>query len=266
MSGINPTIFTAVCRLKAHFADDIGNSKQVVGTGFWVKDGENPFFVTNKHNIDPTLKLGNNTPFKLSRLEIQLRRQIGNKLLPQVSFFTVSNVTQALRIHPTADVAILFNPSVKTPDFGFNWFSVHELASTEFLSNSVAAMDIASFIGYPGLSGKQWWDEQWQLAIARVANIASWPAIPFTNAGIKTSDVTLVSGLSFSGSSGSPIILHQKGIKTGEGLTGGSYVEPKVIGIMPGHWWGSESPDDIFFHSGLSYFTRASAILELLNT
>lgn len=265
MSGINPAIFTAVCRLKVYFTDDIGNSKEIVGTGFWVKNGETPFFVTNKHNVDPKLKLGENTELKLNRLEIQLRRQIGDKLLPPVSFFSVENITQALRIHPTADVAILLNPSIVASGFGFNWFSVPEIATAEYLSNSVAAMDIASFIGYPGLSGKPWWDEQWQVAVARVVNIASWPAIPFTNTGIKTSDVTLVSGLSFSGSSGSPIILHQKGIKVGGGLTGGAYVEPKVIGIMSGHWWGHESPDDIFFHSGLSYFTRAPAITELLN-
>jgi hypothetical protein len=265
MSGINQEILTAVCRLKVHFADDIGNTKEVLGTGFWVKVGKVYAFVTNKHNIDPALKLGAATNFQLAKIEIQLRRKIGQTLFPTVSFFAVRDIERSLRIHPTADVAALFNPSIDVSGFGFNWFSVQELATQEFLSSSVSAMDIASFLGYPGLSGKHWWDEQWQLAVARVVNIASWPAIPFTNAGIKTSDVTLVSGLSFSGSSGSPIILHEKGIRVGKGLTGPTYIEPKVIGIMSGHWWGQESPDDIFFHSGLSYFTRSPRILDLLH-
>lgn len=265
MSGINQTVFTAVCRLKVMFQDDIGNHKEITGTGFWVKNGEKSMFVTNRHNIDPTLKLGSETKFKLSRLDIQLRQKIGDSLFASVSYFPVHELANSLRVHPTADVAILCNPSFEAPGYGYNWFSIPDFATADFMANSVAAMDIASFIGYPGINGKTWWDEQWQLAVARAVNIASWPTLPFTNAGIKTSDVTLVSGLSFSGSSGSPIILHQKGVEVGNGLQGGNYVGPKVIGIMSGHWWGQESPNDIFFHSGLSYFTRSTAIIDLVN-
>lgn len=87
MSGINQAIFTAVCRLKVRFSDDLGNKKEIIGTGFWVKDGENSFFVTNKHNVDPTLKLGPETKFKLAYLEIQLRQQVGTALHQAVSFF-----------------------------------------------------------------------------------------------------------------------------------------------------------------------------------
>ncbi len=35
MSGINQGVVFDVCRLKAQFADDIGNTKEIVGTGFW---------------------------------------------------------------------------------------------------------------------------------------------------------------------------------------------------------------------------------------
>jgi hypothetical protein len=264
MSGINQTLFTAVCRIKVRFQDDIGNQEEITGTGFWVKDGEKSSFVTNKHNVDPTLKLGPETTLKLNRFEVQLRQQIGDSLFSSVSYFPVQNLATSLRIHQSADVAIFYNPSFEAPGYGYNWFSLPDLATADFLSGSVSAMDIASFIRYPGLKGKAWWDEQWQLAVARVVNIASWPAIPFTNSGIKTSDVLLVSGLSFSGSSGSPIILHQKGVKAGNGLQGGNYIGPKVLGIMSGHWWGHESPEDLFFHSGLSYFTRSTAIMDLL--
>lgn len=171
----------------------------------------------------------------------------------------------SLRLHPTADVAVITAPSFDAAGFGYNFFSISEIATNDFLHNLVLPMDVASFIGYPGRKGNPWWDELWQMSIARSVNIASVPAIPFSNTEIRTSDVSLVSGLSFSGSSGSPIMSHEKGIRVGNGLIGGTYAEPKLIGIMSGHWWGQESSAGMFFHSGLSYFTRSTAILELLN-
>ena len=69
----------------------------------------------------------------------------------------------------------------------------------------------------------------------------------------------LFRSLSFSGSSGSPVISHEKGIP---GISG--YVEPKILGIMSGHWWDEEPESGMFFHSGLSYFTRVTSIRELV--
>ena len=74
----------------------------------------------------------------------------------------------------------------------------------------------------------------------------------------------LVSGLSFSGSSGSAVISHEKGIRLGVGLSGSNYVEPKLVGIMSGHWWNDEK-QDAFQHSGLSYLTSSIAIIDLFN-
>jgi hypothetical protein len=125
-------------------------------------------------------------------------------------------------------------------------------------------MDAASFIGFAGNKDSQWWDQLWRLGIARTVNIASVPGIPFTHADLKTSDVTLVAGLSFSGSSGSVVILHEKSLKVGDGLVNPHYVPPKVIGIMSGHWWDIGAEPGLFLHSGISYFTRSSSVLSLL--
>lgn len=264
MSGINPDIFTAVCRLQVHFSDGLGNSKKIYGTGFWVKSDADNFFITNRHNIDPTLKLGSSTSFKLDKVYLQMRRMIGKSMLPEADFFRIEDVDRSVVVHSTSDVVAFKNPKIKCDGYGFNWFSKNEIADSDYLCKLVLPMDIASFIGYPGLKGKDWWDQQWQLGVARVVNIASNPAFSFTNPGIKTSDVALVSGLSFSGSSGSPVILHQKGFKATPPMQVMGYVEPKLIGIMSGHWWGEEDSENIFFHSGLSYFTRSTSILELL--
>lgn len=125
-------------------------------------------------------------------------------------------------------------------------------------------MDVASFVGFPGNDGKKWWNKKWNLPISRTVHIASWPRIASSNNSIPTLDVMLVSGLSFSGSSGSPIISYEKGIKAGATLSTVSYVAPRILGIMSGHWWNEEPKGGMFFHSGLSYFTRATSIRELL--
>lgn len=273
MSGINSELFTAVSQLRACFEDGLNTPKNIIGTGFWLKFNDKNVFVTNKHNLDPTLKLGNHTPYKLKKIEIQLRKTNDVKLIldnpPEPHFFEVDTFDKSLQFHTDADVALLIDPIFDSAiGFSFNWFSFADLATEQFLSDSVFAMDIASFIGYPGTTIKdkqrKLWDMKWHLPVARVCNIASWPKVSFQNPGIMTSDVCLVSGLSFLGSSGSPIILHEKGIRTSGGLSGGNYVAPKILGIMSGHWWNEESHEDFFFHSGISYFTRSTSILELL--
>ena len=127
-------------------------------------------------------------------------------------------------------------------------------------------MDFVSFIGYPGSNGLGWWDQRWNTPIARMATIASNPAVPFTHDSISTADVTLVSGLSFSGSSGSPVLLHQKGLRTSGLVVDPAFTPAMLLGIMSGHWWDVTEKPAMFKHSGLSYFTRATSISLLLDT
>ena len=269
MSGIHPGAMLAVCRVLVTFRDRIGNGKEISGTGFWVNDGDSNYFVTNRHNVDPTLKLGNETPFKLESMRIQLRQQESpGKWLPAIFLVSVTNLAESLKCHSSADVAVLKDPSLDSDDplVGHSTFNIEELADDQFLAESIGPMDAASFIGFPGQDGRVWWDQQWHFPISRTVHISSWPRIPFSNDAISTSDVTLVSGLSFSGSSGSPVISHQKGMSgfTSEGKGGSKYVETRILGIMSGHWWDDEPDNGMFHHSGLSYFTRATSIRELL--
>ena len=261
MSGISHLAMFHTSQIEVTFFDDIGNSKVISGTGFWVKKGATSYFVTNAHNVNPTMKLGSDTKFQLNKIRILLRMTFGI-YLPNTKLCTISSYN--LKCHETADVAILSDVvfSDAPPHFQYSTFLHSDLADTEFLSKSLQAMDMASFIGFPGTGNVVWYDEAWKVPIARTINLASLPSIPFTNAQILTSDVSLVSGLSFSGSSGSPVISHSKGLNVGEGLTGGNYIPPKVIGIMSGHWRDHEPA--MFSHSGLSYFTRSPSILSLL--
>lgn len=87
--------------------------------------------------------------------------------------------------------------------------------------------------------------------------------MPFTNPAIQSGNVCLVSGLSFSGSSGSPVLLHQKGIPS---VRDHHFVPPKIMGIMYGHWWEVSETPEMLRHSELPYFTRADSVTSLLMT
>src|SRR5580765_1830992 len=127
MSGMNPSVLLAVCRMQVDFRDDIGNSRTISGTGFWVRSGENDCFVTNRHNVDPAMKLGASTKLRVEGVSIQLRLQItpGN-WRPDTFFVRVENLQSCLRLHASADVAALINPSLPTdnPLIGHSTFTL----------------------------------------------------------------------------------------------------------------------------------------------
>jgi len=59
------------------------------------------------------------------------------------------------------------------------------------------------------------------------------------------------------------VLLHQKGIPPGD-IVDPMYAPPTILGIMSGHWWDVAKEPEMFRHSGLSYFTRSTSILELV--
>jgi hypothetical protein len=122
----------------------------------------------------------------------------------------------------------------------------------------VSPLDNISFIGFPG---EDWEDRILKLPIARSAVIASLPHLSHSNDKMKTTDVTLATGFSFGGSSGSPVILNQKSFPVGAHLINPNYVPSKLIGIMSGHWNDAEKRDE---HKGISYYTRSTSLLSLI--
>jgi hypothetical protein len=273
MSGLSQNIVKGIFQVMCTFRCAIGNpEKTITGTGFFVNTLSGKLcFITNKHNVDPRLKLGADTTYSLEKISLHLRKQSEQDTL---SFETKWLHLASLRLKNSdnADVSVIFDMQT-TQDIGEyqpDPFKISDIADEDYLKDKVSMMDIASFVGFPGRkNGKGWWDEEGNLPISRTVNISSYPRKPFVNSQIRTSDVILVSGLSFSGSSGSPIFLHKKGIfiNSGVGITvdNSGYVPPKLIGIMSGHWQDDDKIEpEMFFHSGLSYFTKSTAILDLL--
>jgi len=273
MSGINKAVIFAVTRLKVRFEDGLNAPIAISGTGFWIKSNRNKqLLITNKHNLDPKLKLGSATRYSLTHVEVQLRKIGLNQHFEETEFVPISNVANCIKFSSNADCAIIVEPQyVNRPvDYSHNNIMQNDIAEQSLLNDKVQMMDIASFVGFPGDNRTEWWDQRWNLPVARLVNISSWPSIPYTNVDVITADTMLVSGLSFSGSSGSPLFLHQKGLKPTTGdiiINDDNYVEPKILGIMSGHWWLDEANTPQLFkrHSGLSYVTRSTSILDLIN-
>ena len=181
----------------------------------------------------------------------------------ETRWFSVDNLNE-IRFASQGDVMTIV-PRFTEPAVGVEPHTMQRdaLADDAFLQNSVEPMDFASFIGFPGASGVEWWDQLSNSPIARMLNIASIPRLPFSNSAIPTGNVMLVSGLSISGSSGSPVITHQKGVQVGQGLIG-DFTPPKIIEVMSGHFTAVGQAG--FAPSGLSYLTRSTSITELLDS
>lgn len=268
MGRYNTKIVYAVTQIKTKFSDELGNSRTGTGTGFFLtKTNGEIVYVTNKHNLDPVL-LGLGAGYQLSGLEIQQREYKNNSFTPNTRFIKVDLNSTQIIYSEIADVSIVISPKFIDQEPSYLHYSLNaeqNLADEKFHLESMEIMDHVSFFGFPGTSSSSWWDMEWNMPIARIASIASLPFIPFSHKEIPTSDVTLVSGLSFTGSSGSLVLLHQKGMPPGD-LIDPSYVAPKIIGIMSGHFKEKPSQESEMFraHSGLSYYTRSTTIIELL--
>jgi hypothetical protein len=259
-SGINSKAFYMVSRIQTTFRDYLGNPKTGTGTGFWVKDNqEKHSFVTNRHNLDPKLKFGETTPYKLESVAIEIRKIDGNRVFPETKFF---NVTDANAIHHTdADCSILRDVQFEDRDSSYDYytFPIKDIADKVFFDEVAWPLDEITFIGFP----QDWYDTAWKLPIGRGATIASIPSRSFTNPAIKISDTLLVSGFSFNGSSGSPVFLHHQIFNTNQRKKRPA----KLVGIMSGRAREKvEDEPEMFRQTGLSYFTRSTSILDLLNS
>lgn len=268
----NENLLWAVHRIAATFSDPLMNIRTSVGTGFWLRSlSDKNVFITNKHVLDPTIIFGEETEYKLNKIELELRLWKNNKPEPLTKFFEVKNLV-CIHTSDSADCALLISP--KLHNFKESEFPIASIIKqkdlaleNDFQENKIKLMEPAIFIGYPGKKGLNWWDEKWKLPVARQCTLASWPAISFVNQQIKSADALLVSGLSFSGSSGSPVFVYNRGMQPGGDLNDPNWRPAQLIGIMSGHF--EEDDGDIpqmFFHTGLSYLTRSTAIFEILKS
>ena len=270
MAGLAIDVCLAICRLKTTFVDDTGYVRSGIATGIWVISKEKKILVTNKHSLDLSMKYRSNT-CKLIKTEIELRKKEDNNFSSETRFFEVLNPSYIFGTN--IDLALIVNPvfehSEKFEHLSLN-LSEWEVDADFFRLNCRLGADI-SFVGFP----MNFFDEKWTFPIGRHAIIASVAEIGFSHKDILTEDVLLASGLSFEGGSGSPVFSSARGlrIQANQGFAETSdYCPQKLIGIMTGHLQVNpgieaiERKEEAFMrHSGLSYFTKITALRKLLN-
>ena len=274
--GLEREVVFAVARLFTSFEDSNFNIRKGSGTGFWVSVDDMPdslSFVTNRHNLDPEM-LWPAAGWRLVESSIEVRRfteHANNWQViahPETSMLNVD--PNVWKLHDGADCAVAVTLDFAQVSSEFtpaHYLTPGDIATESWVARHTGLTQACSFVGFPGSDGKPWFDEHWKLPIARTATLASNPSIQFTNRQIQTKNVALVSGLSFSGSSGSPLIVHEVGDLIGalEYPQSTKYQPAKLIGIMSGHFWEpADEPPMFRRHSGLSYYTRASALCELV--
>lgn len=278
MKKLHPLLCQSITQLNVDFVDDLGNKISILATGFWLRDESNKVvLVTNRHNFDLKLKKPANTGYKIEKIKVRLREKKEDVYTSKTSFFELNLKEIEGKVHKGADTAIIIFPKFpagiivsELGQFSLETIAFAELADESFFTSWCEIFDPIGFIGYP----QDWYDTASNAPIGRLAYISSDPCVSYSNKAIKTSAVTLVSGLSFGGSSGSPVFFLPKGLN----LTGGNgieinshYTSWKLIGIMSGHYWDlpqsgepvAKNDPQLPSHSGLSYFTRSSAIHEL---
>lgn len=262
-------LFLSTLRLESTFKDDLGNSPlQGTGTCFALQWHDSFLLVTNRHMVDHSFAVKNSS-YQLAELFLWCRRTNAPSIITAPERFPIGLEEAEITIHPTADVALISN--IKLLNLGFtpiiNPVLLDFLADDNFYSNNnLEVGDGCSFIGYPASKNSvPWWDTDKGLPVVRLASLSSLPQLNFVNSNIKSTHARLVAGLSFSGSSGSPVLNLGKNYKVINATFTPELVLPKLIGIMAGHWWynNNEIPE-MLRHTGLSYYVSSVAIWELL--
>lgn len=256
MHGGNQFLLSVV-RIESTFEDGLNAPKSGSASAFFVlaKNGHT-YLVTNKHNVDPALKLhGSN--HALTKLTMEVRRFESGFAQAETEMVELPLDQQRLFHHDTADVSVYDTHDVPLPA-GYMapvWIGTDSLAD-EAIHSHLQPMDFVSFVGFPGGNGAPWLDDKWRTPIARLASIASLPGVPFSNKSVQTTDVVLVNGLSFQGSSGSMVVSHPRD----QSVVGRHGIAAKIVGIMSGGWPGGPFEP----HTGMSYYTRSTAVFEVL--
>ena len=120
MSGINPLLVYAITQIDVAFRDGIGNSKLLQGTGFFLRsEAGTPIFVTNRHNLDPSLKLSSD--YSLVSARLLLRHYDGTKFTSATQFVDVDLSATQIIHSAHADVSALVAPSfiARPPEYQF---------------------------------------------------------------------------------------------------------------------------------------------------
>lgn len=156
------------------------------------------------------------------------------------------------------DVAVIVQPTLhvrggRSHEIAF-FINHAELADDAWIAANLWVCDFVAFPGFP-----PWHDKLAQRPILRTGTISSDPRVHYSDEPIPKGRRVAYEAFSFGGSSGSPVFAPPRGIQGGAGVKVEGFRDGRLIGVNAGHLMAAQGG-----HSGVSYFIKSSAILELL--
>ncbi|RLJ40153.1 trypsin-like peptidase domain-containing protein [Acidovorax sp. 106] len=258
--GLNNQFLYAAYKISATFADAIGNTKTGVGTCFFVKNRHGALcLVTNRHVLDISYKKNNEklSGYSLRRVEISGKsgRLGDNYPEDNIAFSLAPNVN--FHPNPENDIACITQLVPINADAHIDYFiPATFIATLNDFKNKLSVCDFLAFPGFP-----EWHDKAASRPILRTGTISSDPRFDYSYGESVKGACVAYEAFSYSGSSGSPVFAVQKGPKPGTGIDFPGFRDLLFVGINAGHLKTRDNS-----HSGISYFYKATAISDVIDT
>lgn len=266
-SGIPNSHLYSAYRITSEFLLRGGETKTKSGTAFFVRNANGALcLVSNRHMLDIgyTERGAEYVGAEIASLRVDGFVASGgdNSRLPDTT------VSMHVQLRATSlrfaqdydeDVACVVDPAVipvdgAEPRIDF-WINANELATDEWIQERLCVCDFVAFPGSP-----PWFDRLANRPILRTGAIASDPRANYSDECRPKGRRVAFEAFSFGGSSGSPVFATQKGFRAGPGIQVTGFREARVVGINAGHFNAAFGG-----HSGVSYFIKSSAVLDLIN-
>lgn len=233
-------------KINAEYSDGI-NTINATATGFVLEIASGvPWIITNRHVVD--LEYGGRSlqykDYKLVKFLITGRKPDDT----EYTFQLHENAKVYYHDDIKNDIVIIRAHVYFTAGDKFHWhFGLENLANKK-IYNDLNPFDLICYSGFPNTH-----DKLSNRPILRSGNIASDPRFNYSWNNENQGQCVAYEGFSSPGASGSPIFAPSRGM-VGIPNSRNGY----LIGINAGH-----IPDN-FGHSGISYFYKSTAILEII--
>jgi hypothetical protein len=262
--GLDNRFLYSAYKIVSEFADRSGDPVELQRTGFFLKNAHKQLcFVTNRHMVDLHYpeKDSEHLDFTLRKLTLRgWRCDPSNGYPTGIAETTISDTMgMVFSSQRENDIACIIQPKVKSNGAGtavIDYFLPHEVVATsKDFAEKLSVCDFVAFPGYP-----PWYDQLSQRPILRTGAIASDPRFDYSFSGRYDGKCVGYEAFSFGGSSGSPIFAVQKGPKPGYAISFPGFRELLMIGVNAGHLKAEKG-----HHSGISYFYKSPAILDIID-
>jgi len=265
LSGITPALLYCAVHVTAEH-DDGRVRKSGSGTGFFVKNNRGELcLITNRHIVD--LGYDSESTCRTSAFElvsVYVRGFVATDgkphNVPNERFgFVILSPPKFGTVY-AEDVAAFIAPRIILAEGStgeISYFLDHEfLATDEWIAANINPCEFVVFPGYP--VGRDLYSDR---PIVRVGTVSSDPRTNYSHVKLPLGRRVAYEGLSSEGSSGSPVVAPERAFRGGGGIEISGHRESRLIGINAGHIVAKFGQ-----HSGISYFVRSQALLDLIDS